>query len=262
MRKYWHLLKSQMQIETAYMAWYWADTISGILRLFIMYFFWAAVFQNRQSVGELTFQSMITYVIIAMTLEAFVAGVGKTIAQDIKGGNIALELLKPYDYLTKLIWMDFGSKINGFVRSALPILLLSFLFLDITKPASLLAGCFFIPSMVAGILIGTQIDLIIGVLAFWTVNIWGLGVLREAIVKFFSGALIPLTLFPGWFQEVSQWLPFQSMIYVPVGIYTGQISGGHILTSFAIQCVWLLAIYVIVRVMWQQAVKRITVFGG
>ncbi|NMH72230.1 hypothetical protein HF078_03980 [Bacillus sp. RO2] len=263
MRKYLELLKSQIKVETAYLAWYWADVVSTLLRLVIMYFFWVAVFQNRTEISSISFESMITYVVIAMMLENYVYGAGNEMARNIKNGDIALELLKPYDYLTKLIFMDLGSKANSFVRTTIPLFLVAIIFIGIEAPISWEVAILFLASMLVGILIGTQIDLIIGVLAFWTVNVWGVRVLREAIVKFFSGALIPLTLFPGWFQEVSSFLPFQSMIFVPVAIYTGQIQmGSDALIAFATQLFWFAILFMVVRVVWSQAVKKVTVFGG
>ena len=263
MRKYLELLKSQIKVETAYLAWYWADVASTLLRLVIMYFFWVAVFHNRTEISSISFESMITYVVIAMMLENYVSGAGNEMARNIKNGDIALELLKPYDYLTKLIFMDLGSKANSFVRTTIPIFLVAIIFIGIGAPLSWESALLFCASMLVGILIGTQIDLIIGVLAFWTVNVWGLRVLREAVIKFFSGALVPLTLFPSWFQEVSSFLPFQSMIFVPVAIYTGQIPmGTQAFMAFATQLFWLCILFVLVRLGWAQAVKKVTVFGG
>ncbi|WP_433750045.1 ABC transporter permease [Falsibacillus pallidus] len=263
MRKYWELLISQIKVDTAYMAWYWADMFSSILRLFIMYFFWAAVYENKSDFSDISFQSMITYVVIAMIMENFVTGPGNTLAHNIKNGDIALELLKPYDYLTKLVFMDFGSKASALFRASIPVFIIAVLFVHVQTPVSWASFLLFIPSAIIGMLIGSQVDLTIGVLAFWTVNVWGLRVLREAVTKFFSGALIPLALFPEWFQQISNYLPFQSMIYVPVAIYTGQIPLGHeaILLVF-IQCAWLLGIYFLVRMVWSLAVKKVTVFGG
>ncbi|RLQ93376.1 ABC transporter permease [Falsibacillus albus] len=263
MRKYWELLISQIKVDTAYIAWYWADMFSSILRLFIMYFFWAAVFQHKHDLSDISFESMITYVVLAMIMESYITGAGTMLAHNIKNGDIALELLKPYDYLTKLQFMDLGSKVSGFVRASIPVFLLGFFFADVQLPATPGGFLLFIISFMIGICIGAQVDLIIGVFAFWTVNIWGLRVLREAVAKFFSGALVPLTLFPDWFQAISQYLPFQSMIYVPVAIYTGQIPAGkEAYLSVLTQCVWLIITFISVRIIWSQAIKKVTIFGG
>ncbi|MBH0357138.1 ABC-2 family transporter protein [Bacillus toyonensis] len=263
MRKYWELLKSQIKIDTTYRAWYWANTISSILRLFIMYFFWLSVYENKTEIAEIPFSSMITYIVLAMLLESYVTGVGTTLATNIKEGNISIELLKPYNYLDKLVFMDLGSKFSNLFKTTIPVLFFAVIFLDIELPQSIESFLLFLPSMLMGILIGTQLDLIIGVLAFWTINIWGLKVLREAIVKFLSGALVPLTLFPDWFQGISNYLPFQSMIYIPISIYTGQIEAGSAsLLALVTQFFWLITIFILVRIIWHFSVKKVTIFGG
>lgn len=124
------------------------------------------------------------------------------------------------------------------------MLLFAIWFVGIKLPQSLESCGLFIISVVLGILIGTQLDLIIGILAFWTVNIWGLRLLRESVIQFCSGALVPLSLYPQWFQEISMFLPFQSMVYVPVSIYTGSLLGTRLIWQlrhnlygyFSLQC--------------------------
>ncbi|WP_010193789.1 hypothetical protein [Bacillus sp. m3-13] len=94
MRKYLELLKSQIKVETAYLAWYWADVVSTLLRLVIMYFFWVAVFQNRTEISSISFESMITYVVIAMMLENYVSGAGNEMARNIKKWRYCVGVIK------------------------------------------------------------------------------------------------------------------------------------------------------------------------
>jgi len=263
MVKYWELAKSQMKVDSAYTAWYWADTCSAILRLLITYYFWLAVYDHNDSIKGIDFKTMLTYIVVAMIIEQYVSGVGDGLARQIKDGSIVLELLKPYHMLNKLIALDIGSKISAFFRATIPIVVIAFLFLDLSFPTNILTYFYFIVSFIIGALIGAQIDLMIGIVAFWTVNVWGVRVLREAIIKFFSGALIPISLFPHWFQNVSQFLPFQAMVYVPTTIFTGQVSSGsQIALSIGIQIFWLISMYALLRILWLFAIRKITIFGG
>jgi len=100
------------------------------------------------------------------------------------------------------------------------------------------------------------------VLSFYTVNVWGLSVLQEAVITIMSGALVPLTLFPDWFQTVSLYLPFASLVYVPVAIYTGEIAASGIWPSILIQLGWVAAFFIFVRLLFAYAVRKVTVFGG
>ncbi|MFN7250457.1 MAG: ABC transporter permease [Anaerobacillus sp.] len=262
MRKYLEFMKVMMKVETAYAAWYWAGTFATVVQLLILYYFWNAVYENRTTIADMPLEMMLTYMVIAMLMSEYVSGVGNQLAEDIREGNIAIELMRPYHLLNKLVAMDIGFKLSSSLRSALPMFMIAIFFIGIYIPTSIEGWLLFSISAVLGVLLGAQIDLIIGVVAFWTINIWGLRVFKEAIIRFFSGALIPISLFPMWFQTLSQYLPFQSMVFVPVSIYTGALSGSAAYMAIAIQFGWLVAIFTFVRVIWALAVRKVTIFGG
>lgn len=262
MRKYLEFMKAAMKEQTAYAAWFWAGTFATILQLLILYYFWHAVYANRTEIADMPLQTMLTYMVIAMFLGEYVSGVGSELARDIRNGNIAIELMRPYHLLNRLVSMDIGYKLSNSIRSSLPMFVIALLFIGIKLPPTIEATLLFCTSAIIGILLGAQIDLIIGVIAFWTINTWGLQVFKESIMRFFSGALIPITLFPGWFQTLSNFLPFQSMVFVPVSIYTGTVTGLDAYLAIAIQLVWLVSAFVIVRIIWAFAVRKVTILGG
>ncbi|MBW7477260.1 ABC-2 family transporter protein [Paenibacillus oenotherae] len=262
MRKYWELMKSQIKLDSAYTIWYWSGTASTILRVFVIYAFWSAVYDNRVEITGIPLSTMLTYVVLATLLSNYSAGVGYELANRVRNGEVAIELMRPYDLMHKLVALDLGTKITSSVRNTLPIIILSFIFIGINLPHTWFAGPLSILSAIIGVFIGAQLDMIIGILAFWVFYIWGLRILRNAILLFFSGALLPISLFPDWLQTVSTFLPFQSIVYVPVAIYTGQITGSDIYFSILMQLVWLVVIFGIIRLLWSFALRRVTIFGG
>ncbi|MFE1243246.1 ABC transporter permease [Fictibacillus sp. NPDC058756] len=262
MRKYIEFARVQMQVHAAYSAWFWANTFSVLLRMLVIYFFWKAVYSNRSEIEGMSFDGMITYIIIAMFLQMFVSGVGRELAHTIKDGNVAIELMRPYHLITRLIAMDIGDKVIYLIRGALPLGILAFVFMDVTLPSTWQSGILFLLSALMGIWIGTFFDLLIAILAFWTINLWGLEVMKEAVVSFFSGALVPLILFPDWFQTISLFLPFQAMVYVPVAIYTGILTGKEAWLAVGSQLIWAVLLFGLLRVLWSVAMKKVTIFGG
>jgi ABC-2 type transport system permease protein len=143
------------------------------------------------------------------------------------------------------------------------MLAIAYVFLDVHLPTGGIVGAvLFLLSAALGILLSTVFSLLFGVLAFWTLNLFGLNLLRNGIQMFFTGSLIPISLFPSWLQTLSSFLPFPSMVYVPSAIYTGSISGNAIYTAIGMQVVWLVIIFVVVRLIWSVALRRITIFGG
>lgn len=262
MLKYWHFTKSQLKLETAYVGWYWAQLASFFIQVMILYSLWTAVYQGRSEIGGLSAEQMLTYVVIAWILGNYVFGVGAQLAETVRDGNVAVELLRPYDMLLKIVSLDFGHTMSSIVRDATPVLLIAFLFLGISPPASTEGLLLFLLSALIGILLGAQLDLIIGVLSFYLVYIWGLRVLREAIFRFFTGALIPLAIFPDWLLTVSTFLPFQSMVHVPVSIYIGTLSGAAAWQAIGVQLLWLAVVVAVIRVTWMIALRKVTIYGG
>lgn len=262
MRKYWELMKSQIKLDSAYSIWYWSGIVATMLRVFVIYSFWNAVYDHRVEVSNMPLNMMLTYVILAAMLSNYSAGVGYELANQVRDGNVAIELMRPYDLMHKLVALDLGMKITNSIRNTLPILILAFLFLGISLPHTWLMGLLSIISAIIGIFLGAQLDMIIGILAFWVFYIWGLRVLRNAVFLFFSGALLPISMFPEWLQTVSELLPFQSIVYVPVAIYTGQITGSDVYTSILLQLVWLVVVYMVIRLLWSFALRKVTIFGG
>ncbi|WP_410771682.1 ABC transporter permease [Fontibacillus sp. BL9] len=262
MRKYWEMMKSQIKLDTAYTAWYWAGSASVIFRMLIIYAFWHAVFENRTTVGDMSLQAMITYTMLATLLNNYMSGVGSQLANQVRDGSVAIELMRPYNLLDKLVALDLGSKISGTIRETLPMLLIAYLFLGVSAPASWEAVPMFLLSALLGILIGTQLDLIIGIMAFWLDYVWGLRVLSGAITLFFTGALVPISMFPEWLRVLSGFMPFQSMVFVPVSIYTGQLSGLAALQALGVQLAWLVGIIAVMRTVWSFAIRKVTIFGG
>jgi ABC-2 type transport system permease protein len=263
MRKYWEMTKSAMKLATAYQAWYWAGMAGAIFKLIIVYYFWHAVYENRTEVGAMTLETMITYQVLAMLLGNYsTSGAGSELARLIREGGVAIELLRPYDLLTKTVANEIGFKINTTFQSTIPLVIIGFLFMELQLPASWGAGVLFIVSAMLGVLLATFFDQIIGVLAFWTVNIFGLGMLKNAVFLFFTGALVPISLFPQWLQTLSSYLPFQAMVYLPVSIYTGQLAGEDAYLALGMQMIWILVIFAAVRVFWALAVRKVTIFGG
>jgi ABC-2 type transport system permease protein len=46
-------------------------------------------------------------------------------------------------------------------------------------------------------------DSIFACLAFYSIETWGLSVVRVGVPTFFSGALVPLAMMPDWLQRVA-----------------------------------------------------------
>lgn len=74
--------------------------------------------------------------------------------------------------------------------------------------------------------------------------------------------IAPITLFPMWFQNLSNYLPFKELIYTPINIWLGEISHQEIIFVIIKQIIWGIILYVIAKKFFKHAIKNITINGG
>jgi len=113
-----------------------------------------------------------------------------------------------------------------------------------------------------GIPITFFIQIIVGTIGFYTNSIWGMQILRRSIIQIFSGIIAPISLFPLWFQELSKLLPFKELIYTPINIWLGQVSYNEIILVIIKQTLWGFILYIIAKLFFNHAVKKLTINGG
>ena len=85
---------------------------------------------------------------------------------------------------------------------------------------------------------------------------------KEALLGFLTGQLIPISFFPETVRRVFDFLPFSSMIYTPVMIYLGKYTGSTLMFMLLRQAVWVVFIYLLGSLIWKKVTKRLVVLGG
>jgi len=86
--------------------------------------------------------------------------------------------------------------------------------------------------------------------------------MRAAVTNLFSGALVPLSFFPGWLKSVALLLPFQGIVHTPASIYLGRIGGMELVHYLGVQLFWVAVLWFVGKRMWHRAVRQVTIHGG
>ncbi len=136
------------------------------------------------------------------------------------------------------------------------------LFWSITLPVSFINFLLFIIVILLGIPITFFITMIVGTVGFYSSSIWGMQILRKSIISIFSGLIAPITLFPTWFQNIANILPFKELIYTPINIWLGQITINEISFIVMKQVLWIMILYILAKLFFNHAVKKVTINGG
>lgn len=262
-RKYGHFTKCAMEMKLAYRMGFlfrWLENLVGIL---VSIFLWRVLFQEQSVIQGYDWNQMILYALIVALLNATLSfGTELSLSEKILDGSIASDLAKPIDFQNMSFFQALG---ESAVEGGVSILLVSILACVLTdigsylEPVRLTA---FAVSMVLAFLLKFCLAYIGGVTCFFTSNGYGVIYLRQVITDLFSGALLPLSFFPGWFQKLSMVLPFQASVYFPTQIFLGRVEGKEVFVTLGVQALWVVILWLGAKAFFRFAVKKVTIQGG
>lgn len=247
----------------AYSIWVWMQFITQVIALIIFVAFWKAVYAGQVEISGLSLDQTLTYIILAQLFVPAAHGTGSIFhfGQLMREGLIGIELLRPVDFQA-------ASYVNMLGRVAidlllqLPLALIAWLLFRFQIPTNPLIWLAFIVTLFLGNGVIFFFDWILGCVAFYSTEIWGLGVLRYGIALFFSGAFVPLAMMPGWLQAIANTMPFAQALYVPVSLLSGITPLGQVPAIWFRQGILLLLFGLFSRLVFQRAVRKVTVQGG
>ena len=252
----------------AYRFEFFTAILGSLLTMMLVYFLWTAIYNNATSM-EMSYQALITYVCMGQAFSFARPGqryIFIRIGFGISSGNVLLDLVRPMDYQLLTYCETLGAYLLETLFVSLPAYALALLLFGINLPPSPEAAIGFAVSILGAFFLVSSIDFLIGLMAFWTMDIWGviwgLGYVKIAVLDILAGTIIPLNLLPDWLQAIAAKLPFQNMAYTPLAIYVGEITGRAIWTGILNQFAWGLGLVLLTRLIWLKAKHRIEIQGG
>jgi ABC-2 type transport system permease protein len=246
-----------------YNAWFWVDFFGQILMMIVFVYFWRAIYANTDRVGGMDLQATITYVLLArMLAPMFFWSLILDMGGRMREGNIGIELLRPLDFQLRMFVDMQAGILTVLLRQALPLALVAWLFFDLQVPTDPAVWGAFVVSLLLGTALMFCFDFAFSTLAFYTTEVWGIHVLREGVVNFFSGALLPLAMLPGWLRAIADFLPFGQAFYAPLSLLSGITPVSAAPRVWLVQGLWLVGLALCSRLAWRVAVRRVTVQGG
>ena len=239
-------------------------------------FLWLAVYHS--SVGGMdaeihgfTFREMISYVVLT-TVFGFVTYNNSTlwsINTDIRKGTVGNYLIKPISYRGKFAATNLGSLLTMTALFGVPLYAAALVTLgelgflpDLAFPAFFAHLGLFLLAGLCAALLNDAVAYIFGVLCFYTSSGWGLNSLKETLVSFLSGTLLPLAFFPAGLREALGWLPFAGMSQNPVLILMMKYDLDKSLRCVALSAAWIVALELFAKALFARAVRKVTVQGG
>jgi ABC-2 type transport system permease protein len=263
MRKYWGLIKQGYKVALQYRF----DFVMGLIRiplsLVVFYFLWKAVFSYSAEdvINGYSFAEMVSYYVLSMIVGTFTwFDFDGWIRWGVKTGNIVGDFMMPMNLIYIYLFAQFGIKSLGLVIHLLPTLFIGVFFfgLQFTGVLNLVLFGF---ALVCAVFLSFFFTMFVGMLSFWFVEIKGLIKVKNVMLAFFSGTIIPLSFFPEIIQKVFDFLPFQYMRYVPINFYLGLYDFSQIVFYLVMMVLWVLIMWVVVYFETKFALKKATGVG-
>ncbi|MDP3998771.1 MAG: ABC-2 family transporter protein [bacterium] len=258
MEKYWLVIKNTWGEYFIYRLNFVMWRVRTILQLLVVYFLWSAIFQSQKGVIFGYTQSMIlTYVLGGALLRATVFS-SRTIdvGDEINRGNLTNFLLKPMSYFKYWFARDIADKILNIIFAVFELTVIYFLLKPpIFSQTDFLNLAFFAIGVGLAVILYFYINLLFGLLAFWTPETWAPRFVFFIFLEFLAGGLFPLDILPKFLYEILRFLPLFYLNFFPLKIYLGQLSILQIIEGMIICLSWIILSFWIVRVVWQRGLR-------
>ena len=267
MKKYWHVIGVGIQNNLTYRVNYLTRTLFSFIPLFAMLSLWRTIYHEQGGAplsGYTTAQMIFYYLMVAVVnVLTAVNEDDWQIAADIREGNISHFLLKPIDYLWYRLCLFFAGRLTFISMAAIPLGVFIFCYRSyFVGPDSAAAFGAFLVSVLLTALLQFFMSYTMAMLAFWLLEISTFIFILFAFEYLASGHLFPLDLLPAALQHVLFYTPFPSMLYVPIAIYMGKITGASVAQALFVQFMWVVLAYAVARFAWRRGIRHYAAFGG
>lgn len=109
MSKYLEMIRIRFLMMLAYRTNYYSGILIYSINIGAYYFLWTAIYGGKESIQGLDAAQMVTYVAISWMARAFYFNnIDREIAMEIREGKVAVELIRPYNYLGMKTMQAFG----------------------------------------------------------------------------------------------------------------------------------------------------------
>ena len=264
LRVNWIILRTCLEERLVYRGDFMFATLVRFLPIVTQIFLWGAIYRGHGLLNGYTYRNMVAYYLLAMVGRAFssMPGLASGIARDVRDGTVKKYLTQPIDMLGYLFWHRVAHKLVYYVMAALPFALVFYLCRDYFDGwPDRWTALAWVASLGMAFLIGFLLESLIGLIAFWFLEVSSLIFIYMMINYFLSGHMIPLDWL-GRFGEWVQFLPFKYLAYFPAAVLLGRFDHAELLREIGIGVLWIGVLLVLNRVAFARGVRRYGAFGG
>lgn len=236
------------------------NTVFGYLRASVLVF---VAVSSGGVVRGLSAEELATYAFVSQGMIMIVGLFGDPELGDrIRSGDVVVDLYRPADLQTWWLATWLGKSAFQVAARGIPPVLLGAIAFDLVWPSEWWIWPAFVASIAVASVIGFGLRFWSAVVVFWLLDNRGVDQAMTFTITFFAGMLLPLQLFPGWLETIARWLPFASLVQLPVELYLGQHDPTSALLTICQQVVWAVVVLALGRRLLAAATRKVVIQGG
>lgn len=195
-------------------------------RIFLAWLLWSAVLPGgagRSEAGGMDLAALVSYYLLASVLRTLdrPEGYAWGFAAEIRSGAFSKYLARPVDPMRCFLAVSAG---RGAWQACLVLAFGAAAALVIgpralPHPAGL---AWALPILALGLIALALLNYLTSLLAFAFQDITPFHMVKNELVDFLSGTLVPLAMMPGWARAALAWTPFPALASLPARLWAGE----------------------------------------
>ncbi len=263
MKKYLFIFKSELMSNLQYIGNIFFGFIGYAVMLFILLNLWKYLYSDpNEVINGYTLNQMVWYVIVTEILWSTVSGrkYCKKISNDVKAGNIAYNINKPYNYVGFSLFSHLGEAFVKFIIYLILGTILGFIFLGSFPHLNIITILVVLLSMTFATIISTLLVTAIGLLSFYIEDATPFYWLYSKVILIL-GTIFPIEYFPKVVQPILKFSPVYVVSYGPAKLFV-DFSISNVISVLSSQLIYILLAYLLCSLIYRKGVRKLNVNGG
>ncbi|GAA2627403.1 ABC transporter permease [Paractinoplanes durhamensis] len=238
------------------------NIVFGFLRCYVLLAVAAGAVGNRP--GGYDVEQLATYVWVGQGLLSVIGIWGWTeLADRIRTGDIASDLLRPVPPVVSYLATDLGRATHGMLTRFIPPLIIGALFFPFSTPDRWQTVPLFVLSVVLAVIGSFGCRYLVNATAYWLHDARGPQMLWTLGSGVLAGLYFPLRLLPEWLT-VTLWVatPLPGLLQTPLDVLVERDSPAVQAGLVALQAFWAVAMLALAALVQRRAERKLVVQGG
>lgn len=263
MKKYLFIFKSELMTSLQYIFNIMSSFIGYFIHIFIFVNLWKYMYSDpNKLINGYTMNQMIWYVIITEIIWSVVGGrkACNKVSEDVKGGNIAYNINKPYNYVGYVLSSNLGSSLIKAIILIIIGMIVGYVFMGAFPHLNVLSILVVLVTGVLAVIISLLLTIFIGLFSFIIEDSGPFYWVYSKIILVL-GTIFPIEYFPSILQPILKYSPVYVVSYGPARLFVN-FNWSEFISIFIFQIIYIFVSWGLCTLIYRKGVKDLNVNGG